>query len=114
MIAIGFTNGKIVFQNVKADETLFTLKASKRPTVMSFSKVDYPLLATGDELGNITLWDLKEKKLYSQLLGAHHGTITSLTFMPNEQILISASGEQNSIKQWKYEEFEESKLALLR
>jgi hypothetical protein len=32
---------------------------------MSFSYSDIPLIATGDSKGNINLWDLNEKKIYS-------------------------------------------------
>jgi hypothetical protein len=39
--------------------------------IMSFSKQEIPLLACGDNKGNINFWDLNEKKIFSSIKGAH-------------------------------------------
>lgn len=40
--------------------------------------------------------------------------MTDLNFLPNQQTLISASGEENAIYQWQYEESEPNKFVLFR
>lgn len=47
---------------------------------MAFSKVNYPLLAVGDDFGNIVIWDMNEKKIFSLIKEAHTNEISYLEF----------------------------------
>lgn len=50
------------------------------------------------------LWDLNARKIWAEMKHPHSGrSINSLTFVPNEPILVSASEDDNSIKMWFFE-----------
>jgi len=53
------------------------------------------------DAGVITLWDLNARKIWCELKKPHNGRgVTSMTFIPNEPVLVSASEDDNSIKMW--------------
>ncbi|KAL4477996.1 hypothetical protein ABPG72_013404 [Tetrahymena utriculariae] len=114
VIAFAFSNGKIVLHDIKKDKTIVSFKINHKPLSLSFSKVDQPLLAIGDEKGSIVIWDLNEKKIFASLKSVFQGSVTSINFMPNEQVFIAASGRDNAVLQFRYEEYEENKFAVLR
>ncbi|EAS07174.2 Utp21 specific WD40 associated domain protein (macronuclear) [Tetrahymena thermophila SB210] len=114
VIAFAFSNGKIVLHDIKKDKTVVSFKINHKPLSLSFSKVDQPLLAIGDEKGSIVIWDLNEKKIFASLKSVFQGSVTSINFMPNEQVFIAASGRDNAVLQFRYEEYEENKFAVLR
>ena len=51
VLAVALSDGRIVFLDIKADQILFQFKMKSRVVAMSFSKVNYPLLAVGDDFG---------------------------------------------------------------
>ncbi len=63
------------------------------------------ILASGDERGEIQLWDLKSGKLIRTFV-AHSRSVTSVAFAPGEEsangisTLVSASGDNRTIKLW--------------
>lgn len=63
------------------------------------------LMATASvDGGSIVLWDLNAKKIWAEMKDPHGGrAISSLQFVPNEPVLVSASEADNSIKMWLME-----------
>ena len=59
----------------------------------------YPYLISGSSIGNITIWDLKNKQISHQIKNAHvNGSIiSSLQFLNKEPIMISTAND-NSLK----------------
>ena len=56
------------------------------------------------DTGVIVLWDLQTRKIRSELKKPHGGRgVSSLAFIPNEPILVSASEDDNSLKMWFFE-----------
>jgi WD40 repeat protein len=54
--------------------------------------------------GNIVLWDLNAQKIWAEMNKPHGGrNISSLQFLANEPVLVTASEEDNSIKMWLFE-----------
>jgi len=74
---------------------------------LSFSsdlRMGVSLLASTSSEGQITLFDLNKKQIHSVLRKAHGGKrISHLSFISGEPILISSSGELNSLKMWFFE-----------
>lgn len=62
IIMMSLQSGRLICVHLKKDSILFTLKQKKAATAIVFS-ADSPWMATGDELGNIILWDLQQKKI---------------------------------------------------
>lgn len=81
---------------------------------MAFSEADIPLLATGDQEGTINFWNLNEKILFASIKQAHKGSVSSLNFMRNQLLLVSGSGQDNSIFQWVFDDNSEFKFTKLR
>ena len=51
----------IALHNLKADETLFTLKCEERLTSLAFRTDNFPVLVGGSENGSLFMWDLESK-----------------------------------------------------
>ena len=50
------------------------------------------------------MWDLNAQKIWAELKTPHNArNISSLSFMPNEPVLVTASEDDNSIKMWLFE-----------
>lgn len=97
--AFAFSDGRIVLHDIKKDKTIVSFKGTAKPISLGFSKVDQPLLAVGDEKGHVTIWDLNEKKIFSSIKSVFTSAVTSIVFLPSEQIFIAASGRDNSVLQ---------------
>ena len=108
-VAIGYSDGEIQLANLQTDQVLFTFKQTegsiKGLTFSSDSTMGVSLLASvSGEGSSITLWDLNKQKIYSLIQVPHSGRgISTVQFMPNEPILISASDDDNSLKMWFFE-----------
>ena len=63
------------------------------------------LMATAcKEGGVIVLWDLNAKKIWTEMKKPHsEKNISSVCFVPNEPVLVTASEDDNSIKMWLFE-----------
>ena len=62
------------------------------------------LLASCTTDGNILFWDLNEKKIHSVIQRAHNSKpIDKVEFFNGEPILLSSSGDDNSIKMWLFD-----------
>lgn len=114
IIAIGFSNGLISLHNIQMDTILFSFKQQNSVLRLAFSHNELPLLASSDSFGNINIWDLNERKIFSSMKKVHSSPITCLEFLETELILISGSGNENSLIQWKYDEIEDLKFRMVR
>lgn len=64
----------------------------------------------------MNIWNLNEKKFISSLKKIHdQGAVTCLEFLPHEDIiLITGSGANNSLFEWKYDNAEDTKFVKIR
>ena len=110
IVALGFNSGAIVLYNIQMDTILFKLQQSNPVTTFAFSHRDIPLLASGDLQGNINLWELNDRRLFSSIKLA--SPVIFLSFLESELILLT--GSDNAIFQWKYDDLESTKFRLIR
>lgn len=61
--------------------------------------LDGSLLATGDEDGNLWLWDVGSGRVIGQLRG-HEGAIAGLGFRPPDGYLLFSAGHDTTIRVW--------------
>jgi len=105
ILAVGFTSGKIVVVNIKTNTLLMTFESSCSINCLSFSNstnMALSLLASSGN-GEICFWDLNKKALHYSLKEPHgKNQIENIKFLPNENIFISSSGENNSLKMWVF------------
>ncbi|KAK3868574.1 hypothetical protein Pcinc_026051 [Petrolisthes cinctipes] len=59
-------------------------------------------MVTGSEIGHLALWDLKERKLLSQVRFVHRGLVAGLECLPGEPLMITSSPD-NSLKMWIFD-----------
>jgi U3 small nucleolar RNA-associated protein 21 len=57
IVGVGFDNGLISFLNLRKDQVVFSIRQKLAVTALGFSR-DQSWLASGDEMGNVILWDL--------------------------------------------------------
>ena len=107
VIGVGFSSGIIKIINILTDKVIQEFNMSSRIIGLTFSssiKLKISLLATTDMSGDIVFWDLNNRQKHYVLKTPHDEKIVSnLNFLPNEPILVSASGDSNSIKMWQFE-----------
>lgn len=115
IISIALSDGRVLLMNLKEDRIVHKFKVKDyRVTSMTFSNLDLPLVACGTEQGEIIVWDLNNEKILSRIKNAHGGYVSYLQFARDELLLYSGSASENSVKQWKYDEAEDSMFYLLR
>jgi len=102
VMAIGLQDGTIVLYNIQADERVVRFKQDGRVSSISFRTDEHPIMATGNNLGDLALWNLESRKLAVVMKGAHNGSISSLTFLPRQPVLLSSSAD-NSLKEWIFD-----------
>lgn len=86
---------------MKFDEILMEFNQDEAVTAISFRTDDVPHMVTGNQSGQINVWDLEKRKLDS-FIDAHHGPITTLRCFPNEPLMFTSSPD-NSIKLWIFD-----------
>lgn len=103
VMAVGLENGRIILHNLKFDETVVEFKQDwGKVTGIGFRTDGFPVMATGSELGHIALWDLKERRLLSQVRDAHAAPVTGLKCLPNEPLMVTSSPD-NTLKMWIFD-----------
>lgn len=103
--AIGLSNGKIVLLNLKADRIVMEFSQEYgMVTGISFRTDGPSTMATSSTNGQIAFWNLDEKKIESTLL-AHHDSVCTLKFLPNEPLLLTTSVD-NSLKLWIFDKLD--------
>ena len=115
IVAFGFSNGEVVLHNLKQNQVLqiYKIKDAK-PSSISFSQTDLPLLAVGTDRGDIAVFNLNDENILSIIHQAHKSSINYVEFMKNELILLSGSYSDNSVLMWQYDELENAKFRILR
>jgi len=104
LVGLGTADGSILVWNVKTDSEVLALKQEQTVTSLSFATGTEELLVTGDSQGLLYLWNLPERRLQATIV-AHPGSkVDKVQFLPREPVFVSASGGQNSIKQYIIEE----------
>jgi len=114
VIAVALSSGVILMLNLRTAQVIFELKQKTGVTAMSFSRSGRPILATGNSKGSIIFWELQEKRILGKLPHAHQGPITSMLFVPEDALVLSASSTDNCLKQWRYDEVEKEHFRMLR
>lgn len=107
VVSMGLESGQILVVNLKQDKVLASFEQDSPVKSLSFStdsSLEKSLLASCTTDGNILFWDLNEKKIHSVIQKAHAAkSIDKIEFLHNEPILISSSGDDNSIKMWLFD-----------
>lgn len=103
VMAIGLADGRIILHNLKFDETVVEFKQDwGKVTGISFRTDGNPVMVTGSEQGHVALWDLKERRLSSQLRNAHRGPVNGIRCLPNEPLMVTSSVD-NTLKMWIFD-----------
>jgi U3 small nucleolar RNA-associated protein 21 len=102
VIAIGCLDGSINIWNVKQDKRIITYHQEDKVTAISFRTDEEHYMATSSSNGNVSLWDLDNRRLFHIIQSAHNSTVLSCQYL-NGQPLLLTSGHDNSIKQWLFE-----------
>lgn len=55
------------------------------------------MMVTGSTAGHISLWDLENRKLHSYMLEAHYSSVTGLSCLPSEPLMVTSAAD-NSLK----------------
>jgi U3 small nucleolar RNA-associated protein 21 len=108
VVALGMDDGAIVLHNLRFDRSLFRLHHAAKSSVTSLDFFSYnnageeavSILASGNKLGEICLWNLNERTIMHVIPFAHSRPILSLSFLPGEFVLLS-SGADNCIQSWQ-------------
>lgn len=105
IVAVGMSNGQISLLNIKLDETIMEFTQEWGLVTGIAFRTDGPsIMASSSSNGQIAFWDLEEKKIMSTLL-AHHDSICTLKFLPNEPLLLTTSND-NSLKLWIFDKLD--------
>lgn len=100
VIAVGFDNGCICILDIETGKPILDIDQKYGSiTSMSFRADGEPYLAVATDNGHIILWNLKTKKLSSQMRNAHSGPVKCCKFVRNEALLVT-TGSDNAIKVW--------------
>lgn len=108
-MAVGCSDGAIHLINLLYDEHLLTFTQRDGAVIatsfITDTSLGLSLMASASrDSGTIVLWDLNSKKIYAEMKQPHGGRdISSLSFLSNEPVLVSASEDDNSIKMWLFE-----------
>jgi len=107
IVGLGLESGDIHIVNLKQDKVLTSFSQDSPVKSLSFSSdtsLERSLLASCTTDGNILFWDLNERKIHSVIQKAHNSkTIDKIEFLNNEPIVLSSSGDDNSIKMWLFD-----------
>ena len=108
-VAVGLKDGTIMMVNLLYDEVLFTFKQREgsilTTSFLTDTNLGLSLMASAcKHSGTIVLWDLNAQKIWAELKVPHNArNISSLAFIANEPVLVTASEDDNSIKMWLFE-----------
>jgi U3 small nucleolar RNA-associated protein 21 len=113
-ICIGFSSGKLKLFNLLDDKIKQEFSMESKILSITFSsseQIGTSLLASSDISGKIAIWDLNRNEIQYVLNCKNHYNFNCVKFINNEPILMSTSGDDNSIKLFLFER--ESKIPKL-
>ncbi|KAK3793159.1 hypothetical protein RRG08_024990 [Elysia crispata] len=103
VMAIGLADGQIILHNLALDKTVIKFKQDYGPvTCVAFRSDGHPVMVTGSTSGHISLWDLENRKLHSYMKEAHCSSITGLSCLPSEPLMVTSAAD-NSLKVWIFD-----------
>ncbi|XP_048757531.1 WD repeat-containing protein 36-like [Ostrea edulis] len=103
VIAVGLSDGRAILHNIKYDETVMQFQQDWGPvSAISFRTDGHPIMVTGSTAGHIALWNLEEKKLQSQIRHAHQSTVSGMSCLPSEPLMVTSAAD-NSLKVWIFD-----------
>ena len=92
---VGSEDGTFRLINLKKDEVLLKLSHAKPITALD-CQTERPVVACGLSDGSISVWDLEEMQLITQI-PAHTSSVNSITYLPQEDSFVSI-GSDNALK----------------
>merc|ERR1711892_924414 len=95
LIGIGSEDGTFRLVDLKKDEVVLKLNHAKPITALD-CQTERPIVACGLSDGSISVWDLEEMSLITQI-PAHGATVNSIAYLPREDSFVSI-GADNAIK----------------
>eukprot|EP00826_Nyctotherus_ovalis_P032204 TRINITY_DN2598_c0_g4_i3.p1 TRINITY_DN2598_c0_g4~~TRINITY_DN2598_c0_g4_i3.p1 ORF type:complete len:946 (-),score=217.79 TRINITY_DN2598_c0_g4_i3:106-2943(-) len=107
VVGIGLASGRILVANIRTDKVLLQFNSCSRVNSLSFSHpesaLEYSLLAAGTSAGDVVFFDLNTRRVHTSVK-AHNGKgVDKVSFVPGEPLLISSSGDDNSLKVWIFD-----------
>jgi len=100
LFATGGMNKSIkLWKTMNAEDSIKIFQSHYVPEKLSFDKEEELLLA-GCGGGHLQLYDLHQGKMVKEHHGAHHTTITSVSFFPFDNYYTSAESKGATIKIW--------------
>ena len=101
-IGVGLVDGTIIVYNILADTEVMEFRQTDTVLSMSFRTDSYPFLATSNETGDISFWDLDKQRLATVQKMAHTAAVSSISFLPSQPVLMS-TGTDNALKEWIFD-----------
>lgn len=103
VVGIGLKSGRIIIHNLKFDETVMEFYQDWGiVTSLAFRNDSLPLLISGTVCGHLILWNLEERKVFSQILNAHDGMVSGMKCLQDQPMMVTSSPD-NSIKLWAFD-----------
>ena len=103
VVGIGNEAGDIALLNLKADVVIMQFnQVGGKITSLSFRTDGETIMAAGNVMGHVYLWDLENKKVKGLIEHAHSAAVANASFMDNKSLLVTNSGD-NSVKIWQFE-----------
>uniref|UniRef100_A0A5S6Q0T3 Protein-tyrosine-phosphatase n=1 Tax=Trichuris muris TaxID=70415 RepID=A0A5S6Q0T3_TRIMR len=103
VVAIGLLDGRIHVHNLKFDETLITFRHEGAPVRSVAFRTDGPAsMISGNDRGELAIWDLEKHQLLMLKEGAHDGAVVSLISLQDEPCIVT-TGTDNAAKCWLFD-----------
>ena len=107
VICLGLFDGTIIVHHLRADEEMIKLKQVGRVNSISFRTDGVQIMATSNDQGEIAFWDLEKSKVITVLRTAHAGSVSSISYLNGQPILIS-TGTDNAVREWIFDSLDGS------
>lgn len=106
IVGVGYADGTISVMNLKLDECVMTLKQSEHGSVTSLSFRQDSVggqLVSGTDKGDIVVWDLNKRVIFSFLKCAHPGGVGSMQFLDTLPIMVTSGVADNAISVYLFD-----------
>ena len=113
LVAAGGLDRTIRIWSVIPGRELLTLPINKMSLSLAFHPT-LPILASFDEEGEVTVWDLATKRLITSRVCGRPGDKTSVAFSDNGDTLLCASEVLGAIRRWEANSFQEIESKAIR